>query len=202
MFHRLKVWLTSVRANAHAIIGDFDLRSQPQPCISQPISSSWTYLLPLSANTSRSVHLNAIQIAQADWSPSDLDHLAYTLSERRSALKVRGFMTADVRSTSKVISWSHPSSLESTRSLSPLPIMFLFTGQGAQWPQMGSKLIDRYPAFAARISYLDQVVRDNAENSLGFSIACEYQDLRLSISQLTRSSDIDHEQRGRRCESR
>lgn len=44
-------------------------------------------------------------------------------------------------------------------SFSKLPIAFVFTGQGAQWPQMGKELIEEFPSFRRTIQDLDSVLQ-------------------------------------------
>ncbi|KAJ0120167.1 polyketide synthase [Diaporthe amygdali] len=46
----------------------------------------------------------------------------------------------------------------SVKTASPSPVSFVFTGQGAQWPQMGKALFTEYLTFANRIDDLDIVL--------------------------------------------
>ena len=114
------------------------------------------YLLAFSANDEKSLES---QILAMDKHLSDpavsvkLRDLAYTLGERRSWHYHRGF----------VISTSTELDMQAfvTGHIRERPpkIGFIFTGQGAQWPQMGKGLIERYPIAARTIAYLDQVLR-------------------------------------------
>jgi acyl transferase domain-containing protein len=79
--------------------------------------------------------------------------LAYTLSERRSRFFHRAFVTttssADLDDGDFVVS----------KRLSHEPkISFVFTGQGAQWPQMGKDLL-RFPLARSVLKELDEVLQ-------------------------------------------
>ena len=76
-----------------------------------------------------------------------LADLAYTLSERRSLLPWRSFLTCssihDLRDLSSQIS-------PPVRAVTQPNLCFIFTGQGAQWPQMGRELC-AYAPFRASL---------------------------------------------------
>ena len=76
-----------------------------------------------------------------------LADLAYTLSERRSLLPWRSFLTCssihDLRDLSSQIS-------APIRAVTQPNLCFIFTGQGAQWPQMGRELC-AYAPFRASL---------------------------------------------------
>lgn len=82
-----------------------------------------------------------------------LDDLAYTLAARRSVLPWRSFATA--LDTSKIKTHaSEPQRMLETRGLA-----FLFTGQGAQYEQMGSFTL-RYDVFYNTIRRFDTCLQD------------------------------------------
>jgi hypothetical protein len=82
-----------------------------------------------------------------DRQPRALDDLSYTLGARREHLSHRSFCvtSGDVPLVFSPISKAAVAS----------QIVFVFTGQGAQWAQMGVKLITAYPAFRETIRELD-----------------------------------------------
>ncbi|KAI1297499.1 hypothetical protein F5Y03DRAFT_398536 [Xylaria venustula] len=71
---------------------------------------------------------------------NELDNIAYTLGVRREHLPYRAFAIVNSAKTSKDIIFSAP--------VKTLPlvssIVFIFTGQGAQWPTMGAALLSEY----------------------------------------------------------
>ncbi|CEL10219.1 hypothetical protein ASPCAL13343 [Aspergillus calidoustus] len=73
-----------------------------------------------------------------------LDNLAYTLAARRSHLTWRTFAVADNSEGLKGIANKFHTAVRSKR---PTNLVYVFTGQGAQWPAMGRELIERYEVF-------------------------------------------------------
>jgi acyl transferase domain-containing protein len=69
-----------------------------------------------------------------------LPDLAYTLSERRSRLWHRAFVTTNTSSD-----LDEGDFVIAKRSTEAPKIAFVFTGQGAQWPQMGKDLLALFP---------------------------------------------------------
>jgi acyl transferase domain-containing protein len=72
-----------------------------------------------------------------------LENLAYTLSVRRSPLAWKSFVVSD--SISGLLDFG-PKLSRPVHSTGKLSIGFVFTGQGAQWPEMGRELLS-YPIF-------------------------------------------------------
>ncbi|GJN68105.1 type I Iterative Polyketide synthase (PKS) [Purpureocillium lilacinum] len=76
-----------------------------------------------------------------------LKDVAYTLALRRDHKPHRAFAIAGNKSSIEL------SQLETVKT--PARIAWVFTGQGAQWPEMGAELIDTNPVFQATIRGLD-----------------------------------------------
>ncbi|KAJ5137885.1 reducing type I polyketide synthase [Penicillium atrosanguineum] len=113
-------------------------------------------VLVLSANDQGSLknYVNALAGHLINPSVSvDVDDLAYTLSERRSHLYYRAFA---VSSTSSI---DHSKVQFGQKAASTPRIGFVFTGQGAQWSQMGASLIKAFPQAKEVIEELDRALQ-------------------------------------------
>ncbi|KAK8081384.1 hypothetical protein PG996_000165 [Apiospora saccharicola] len=88
-----------------------------------------------------------------------LRDLAYTLSERRSQLYHRAYSTQ--RSLSGPGIKISPDAFEiCARAGSNPPVVgFVFTGQGAQWPQMGKSLLEAFPVARDTVEELDAALQ-------------------------------------------
>ena len=118
------------------------------------------YILAFSANDEKSLES---QFSALDRHLSDpavsvkLRDLAYTLGERRSRHYHRGFViSANTDLDKQNFIPGH------INEKSP-KIGFIFTGQGAQWPQMGKGLLETFPVAARTIKHLDQVLGSSHE---------------------------------------
>lgn len=84
-----------------------------------------------------------------------LQDLAYTLSERRTHHFHRGFIVTDK-------SVVEPKALISgKKNAEALRIGFVFTGQGAQWSQMGKLLMQRFPLAGDLLRFMDSVLQNS-----------------------------------------
>ncbi len=83
-----------------------------------------------------------------------LANLAYTLGQRRSALSWSQSMPAT--SVSGLIEALNDKKAKPSRSSKVPRLGFVFTGQGAQWAQMGRELIAAYPVFKDSIDRADE----------------------------------------------
>lgn len=112
-------------------------------------------LLILSANDEQALRRNFQALHKHLLNPSvsiDLNSLSYTLSERRSRLFHRGFIVTNSAEldVGRLVTGK--------RRGKPPAIAFIFTGQGAQWPQQGKALLGLYPQVKKLISDLDNVL--------------------------------------------
>lgn len=139
-------------SNAHAI-----LESAPTISLSRrrSLSPSRPQLLAVSAHTADALRKRIGQITNyVKKHPDRLYDLSHTLGARRSHLSHRAF--AVLQPTSSVIEDGAFSSLNVN---SPNPI-FVFTGQGAQWPGMGQKLLSCFPKFKEDIKTMDEALQE------------------------------------------
>ncbi|ERF75982.1 hypothetical protein EPUS_01348 [Endocarpon pusillum Z07020] len=118
--------------------------------------SARPYTLVFSANDAASLQA---YVATLDQHVSSLDvkvkprDLAYTLSERRSHHFYRGYIVAHGNEIDSKTMVSGKKSGEKPR------IGFVFTGQGAQWSQMGKAVVDTLPSAKPLLEKLDAALR-------------------------------------------
>ncbi|KAI1311169.1 putative polyketide synthase [Xylaria venustula] len=113
-------------------------------------------LLPVSGHDEHALKANLAAV-ESSLDKYDLADLVYTLGCRKSKFARRAFAIADTNAlrtgleSESVITGKAPSTPARR-------IGFVFTGQGAQWPQMGVQLIHEYAVFRRIIRYLDNVL--------------------------------------------
>ncbi|KAI1460694.1 hypothetical protein F4805DRAFT_372476 [Annulohypoxylon moriforme] len=115
-------------------------------------------VLVLSANDAQSLKANIQALGNHLINPRvkvSLDDLAYTLSERRTRLWHRAFITTkNTELDEKPDAWY----LAKKSAVAP-SFGFIFTGQGAQWPQMGKDLLQYFPWTRKILEELDDVLQ-------------------------------------------
>ncbi|KAI0021210.1 polyketide synthase [Xylariomycetidae sp. FL0641] len=157
-------------ANGHAILeaapirsGDIEARSngvsrneQDQKILTNGLLQTSPILLTFSARTDHSLNEVVRGMAQHLSCPDahvDLGDLVYTLNARRTRLATRGFAVVSPQTLAEDLD-STKITAGTVRS-DALPLAFIFTGQGAQWPGMGRSLFHQYSGFRQSICYLD-----------------------------------------------
>lgn len=147
-------------ANSHVILESAKSFMPPQSGLSsEELSTSRsTFILPISGNSPASLQGQINNLSTADLTGVNVVDLAYTLGNRRSKLSSKAFTLAgqqflkdDISSDTVVNMGPGP--------YSKLPFAFVFTGQGAQWAQMGKELIEEFPSFSETIQELDDVLQ-------------------------------------------
>lgn len=146
-------------ANAHVIIDSISSLHQQTTALGGKTAVASTdtttpHLLVYSANNQQSLKEMTQKyenfVSQAPDS-LDLADLSYTLATRREHLPIRSFA---VSTRDKPGHASVP--LAPSASAKPPSIVMVFTGQGAQWPQMGRDLYHANPVFNRTIKSLDE----------------------------------------------
>jgi hypothetical protein len=112
------------------------------------------YLLVFSAHCHDVLSKNIQQLERVLPKYNLLD-IAYTLGLHRSRLSFGNYAT--VNST---LDLSSNISVAVQKRSGPQKLAFVFTGQGAQWLQMGIELVHEFPSFLATIRSLDVVLRE------------------------------------------
>ncbi|KAI9147030.1 polyketide synthase [Paramyrothecium foliicola] len=113
------------------------------------------YLLILSASHQDSLRKTVQEHEAYLRNPFDhLQDLSYTLNLRREALAHRAFAVVDASAITQDLAIAP---LE--RSGDAPDVVFIFTGQGAQWPTMGSELLQSNETFRQSVALMDQALR-------------------------------------------
>lgn len=150
-------------ANSHVIIEEAPnmVLSALQHEARQLIVPQSSVVIPLSAACQASLETRVADLANFDFSNVDILDLVYTLGSRRTDFPVRGYVVA---SRSEDIASSFASQPFVTganpipSSHNSLPLAFIFTGQGSQWPGMCRELLLEMPVFRNAIVEMDSVL--------------------------------------------
>ncbi|KAL0930068.1 polyketide synthase [Colletotrichum truncatum] len=124
--------------------------------------SEGPYTLVVSANDGASLRANIKALSNHLINPRvkvSLPDLAYTLSERRSQLWHRAFLT-----TRSLTDLDENAFTVGKKSSQTPRIGFVFTGQGAQWPQMGKDLLTYFPWTRSILEELEAVLQSLPES--------------------------------------
>lgn len=82
--------------------------------------------------------------------PASLSDMSYSLATKREQLAHRAFVVTD-----GIDDWV-PTVSPRPAPRVPSTLVFVFSGQGAQWAQMGKELIENVPAFRDSLEAMDQ----------------------------------------------
>lgn len=116
------------------------------------------YLLPFSAHNDTALERNIEAFSSTDQGDTHLPSLAYTLGSRRSNHSERAFTVVASDSTcTQLSSQLATDKLTFGTAVGARPeLAFVFTGQGAQWAQMGLELVERYEVVRSILNKLDE----------------------------------------------
>jgi acyl transferase domain-containing protein len=143
-------------ANAHAILES----ATPTPLKPSRLTDipRSKVLIPISAASQASLEARVDQLDQYVMTQQpDLRNFLYTLASRRSHLAHRGFLISDTNLSNGLNIMDLVTGKPSISANNQYA--FVFTGQGAQWPQMGKSLFEEYSVFANAISDMDMVLQ-------------------------------------------
>ncbi|KAL8895775.1 MAG: hypothetical protein Q9192_003453 [Flavoplaca navasiana] len=118
--------------------------------------STRPFTLVFSANDENSLQAYCRKIRQYLMNPSvkvSLPDLAYTLAERRTHHYNRGYVVT------KGTALNEAAFVYQKKSTEPLRVGFVFTGQGAQWSQMGKSLVENFPTASLLLKHFDDVLQ-------------------------------------------
>ncbi|KAE8379162.1 hypothetical protein BDV26DRAFT_175817 [Aspergillus bertholletiae] len=142
-------------ANAHAILDSAQLyRTPPDRTLCQSKHSKGVNLLLVSAASLAALDQRVKKLKKyiENHSP-DMNNVAYTLANRLTLLPYRTFLYTDMNKPIQLPEYA-PS------RASPRELIFLFTGQGAQWPGMARELMTSHEGFRNDIRKMDETLRD------------------------------------------
>ncbi|KAF2109985.1 polyketide synthase [Lophiotrema nucula] len=149
-------------ANAHVIVDAVLENRSHTTSHSGPISSRMNqvadrpYIIALSANDEESLQNSATALKEHLSKPDvhvDLRDLAYTLSEKRTRHFYHGILVA------KHAALDTGSMITGKVGQNAPRIGLIFTGQGAQWPEMGKDLITSFPVALSHLQSLNTVLQ-------------------------------------------
>ena len=153
-------------ANSHAILESADghipraYRQGSHESVEGADGLGRPFLLPFSATSRESLNARVIDLANySALADVDIADLALTLSNRRSHFSHRGFLISKNITLRDALAVENLRSLPNIPASSPSEYAFVFTGQGAQWPQMCKELIEGFPLFRSCIVEMDTVLQ-------------------------------------------
>lgn len=132
----------------------------PQSLGDNPLPDT-SFLLPLSASTSEALDARVVDLGHYIQNANEIDFvsLAHTLANRRSKLSRRGYILASPATAKTDLTVGN---LVST-ALPGRDLVFVFTGQGAQWAEMGRQLLEKSYVYRKTIEELDNVLQSLPE---------------------------------------
>ncbi|OJJ41603.1 hypothetical protein ASPWEDRAFT_48144 [Aspergillus wentii DTO 134E9] len=139
-------------SNAHVILEAYSESHAPPPR-SQKGNHRHSEVALISANTQDSAKTLASNIQKyATEHPLDISSIVYTLALHREHLPYRSFLILDCASSNEIPAVTKAPS-------SPLNVAMVFSGQGAQWPEMGREIIQNDAQFAQDIHEMDDILQ-------------------------------------------
>ena len=145
--------LLSGRLTSQVILESAGFHGVKQPRMSTADEAPRLSLLLLSAKNDVSLQASIEKHAKylEKHGPSRLRDLAYTLATRRDHHEQRTFAISDGHEPLIAQPSVRVKGTEKT-------LIFVFTGQGAQWAEMAKQLIDDFPSFEEDVAEMDQIL--------------------------------------------
>ncbi|MCJ1465537.1 hypothetical protein MMC07_004155 [Pseudocyphellaria aurata] len=139
--------------NSHLVLEE---HARLSPSVSGPDRS---YLFKVSAADDDSVERLLLRFADyVETSKPSLPDLANTLLSRRSTLRRSVFFVARTHEEAVAKLRPGPSKIRTTLEEVSQEVAFVYTGQGAQWAQMGSSLLNQSPLFKAILIECERIL--------------------------------------------
>ncbi|MGC2619142.1 MAG: type I polyketide synthase, partial [Acidobacteriaceae bacterium] len=152
--------------NAHIVLEEAPgLPAAPQPA--EPVEMH-SFVLPISARTSQACDAMAGSIRDfldGDGLAVPLYNICHSAANRRSHYEERLALTAESRSSLRTLLDDYlsgravPGVSRGRTALDNQQVVFVFSGQGSQWPRMGLELYSHFPAFRAALDACDAEIQ-------------------------------------------
>ncbi|KIA75786.1 polyketide synthase [Aspergillus ustus] len=120
------------------------------------------FVLPFSAASTTAMSTRRQQIVDTVASQTDrhgVEALSLSMAKREARLRLRDAVIVTANPKPTIVSETQLAAKQPPTRSYPLPFAFVFTGQGAQYPQMAKALLEQSPSFNAKIRELDQVLQ-------------------------------------------
>lgn len=142
--------------NGHAV-----LESYPREVSQSPSIEKRPYLFKVSAADDVSLKQISLRFAQyVEASKPTLRDLGHTMLCRRSTLRKSIFFTASTHEEVVAALRADNHSILAKPNEANKHLIFVFTGQGAQWAQMGTSLMNECPLFRSMIHECDRLLSE------------------------------------------
>ena len=151
-------------ANAHAILESMESylsRAQLREICTLEVGQT-LLVLPVSAVSKHSLEVRTTQVssvAKAANNVHDLGRIAHTLARCRSHFNTRSFCIAQTKKSESGGLEAEFTGWSDAHTMNPLPVVFIFSGQGAQWVGMGKEPLQLNDVFFDTIRNLDGVLQ-------------------------------------------
>ncbi|KAK6544731.1 hypothetical protein TWF694_001416 [Orbilia ellipsospora] len=150
-------------ANGHAILESADTHLPREYATkSRGNNHRSKYLLPFSGSSTEALNARVNDItSRYNLEAASIEDLAYTLGCRRSHLERRGYLLVSKEQFSAELTLQNLRTVPKSgfKSPSETAYTFVFTGQGAQWPQMCKELFQEFAVFSDAIDEMDAVLQ-------------------------------------------
>ncbi|KAL4912943.1 polyketide synthase [Aspergillus aurantiobrunneus] len=147
-------------ANAHAILESADPYVTVEAPRPRGPGARSKYLLPISATTESSLYQKVAGLRQyLDANSPNPEDFIYTVGHRRTHLPVRRTVLASWDNLADAFAAETLSAPQGAGSPLPGQFAFVFSGQGAQWPEMGKALFSEFQVFRQAIAAMDAVLQ-------------------------------------------
>lgn len=157
--------------NAHVVLRQTDESTRSSPSIASPRGY---HLLPISATTPDALKAFAASYREYLSDPDqelNPEHICYTASVRREHYPFRLALAAPstremVAQLQAFLQGESPAGLAAGQAREHPKVVFVFPGQGSQWPGMGQQLYQTEPVFREMLEHCDHAIHQQTGWSL------------------------------------